>query len=167
MKGFLSSFFVFLFLHFSILVHAQEVKVYPTYAEFEQEIMNIQDDKTYIINFWATWCGPCVKELPFFEEIGKKYQGSDVEVILVSLDFAKYLDRQVKPFINKKGLKNTIVLLDDPKTNDWIDKVDPSWSGAIPITLFKTKENKAFYEKEYHSFEELEKDLNSFLKNNK
>lgn len=153
----------FLFFGIAGLI-AQDVKVYPTYDEFEKEIMNVQDDKTYIINFWATWCGPCVAELPFFEELGEKYRDSNVEIILVSIDFSNNLDRQVKPFIKKKGLKNKIVLLDDPKTNDWIDRVDPSWSGAIPITVFKDKKNKAFYEKEYHSVKELENDLDSFIK---
>ena len=145
---------------------AQDVKVYPTFDELQNDILDIQDDKIYIINFWATWCGPCVAELPYFEELGAELDTSKIEIILVSIDFGTNLERKVKPFIKKKGLKNRVVLLDDPKANDWIDQVDPSWSGAIPITLFIDSNHKEFYEKEYHSTDELRDALNNF-KNNK
>lgn len=145
-------------------LHSQTIKVYPTYDEFQTDIMNIQDDRIQVVNFWATWCGPCVAELPFFEELNAQLDPKTHQIVLVTIDWGTNLERKVKPFIEKKGLKSKIVLLDDPKTNDWIDRVDPSWSGAIPITLFLTKEKKQFYEKEYHSFEELKVDLQKFEK---
>ncbi len=148
----------------------QDIPVYTQYDELKKEVLTIQDDKVYVINFWATWCGPCVKELPYFEALRKKYLDQDVEFILISIDWATNLERKVKPFIEKKGLESTVILFDDPKANDWIDKIDPSWSGAIPITLIMNKDHQDFYEKEYHSTEELEADLLAFmntLKNSK
>jgi thiol-disulfide isomerase/thioredoxin len=141
----------------------QEIPVYKTYEEFEADILNIDDDKIYVINFWATWCGPCVKELPYFEGLAEEYGGKEVVTLLVSIDWATNLDRKLKPFIEKKGLKKKVILFDDPKPNNWIDKIDSSWSGAIPITLVMSKDNKDFYEKEYHSTDEIVEDIQAFI----
>jgi len=166
--------FILIISVFSFIAsQAQDIKVYTSYEDLEREVLNIENDKIYVINFWATWCGPCVKELPYFEELRSQYiasastksftKGKEVEFILVSIDWETNLERKVIPFIEKKGLESTVILFDDPKANDWIDKIDPSWSGAIPITLFKDKNNQAFYEKEYHTTEELKEDLVAFI----
>ena len=165
------------FLVFSYAsVFSQDITVYTSYEDLEREVLTIQDDKVYVINFWATWCGPCVKELPYFEDLRNEYiastlaksftDGREVEFILVSIDWETNLERKVKPFVAKQGLESRVILFDDPKANDWIDKIDPSWSGAIPITLFKDKNGQAFYEKEYHTTEELKADLLTFINHN-
>lgn len=118
-------------------------------------IINQESEKVTVINFWATWCGPCVKELPYFKEVAA--QNPDVNVYLVSLDFVEKLDR-VNTFIEKKELQSQVLLLDEMDYNSWIDKVDESWSGAIPATLLinsVTGERK-FVEKELEEGE-LEK----------
>lgn len=139
----------------SYTVNAQ-VKEYQNFDDFEQEYLQPKNDTCYVINFWATWCIPCVKELPYFEELNAKYKNDKVKVLLVSLDFT---NEQVVSFITKKKIKSEVVLLSDSKTNDWINKVDTTWSGAIPITLFIKGQEKNFYEKDYHNLEELETDL--------
>ena len=88
-----------------------------------------------VINFWATWCAPCVEELPYFEEITKKYERKDVHVILINLDFRKQLSKRLLPFLQKRDMVSTIAVLDDPDANAWIEQVHPEWSGAIPATL--------------------------------
>ena len=160
-------FLILTFILLSTIGFSQDIKVYEKYADLEKEVLTITDDKTYVINFWATWCGPCVAELPYFEELNKKYKDQNVELILVSIDWKTNLVRKVKPFVKRMGLESRVILFDDPKANDWIDKIDPSWSGAIPITLIMDKNNKQFYEKEYHSLKELETDLNTFIQKNK
>lgn len=135
--------------------HAQ-IKEYNHFADFEKDYLQPNNDTTYVINFWATWCIPCVKELPYFEELNNKELNGKVKVVLVSLDFTL---KQVETFSKKKSLQSEIVLLSDSKTNSWINKVDPSWSGAIPITLFIKGDKRMFYEKDYHNIEELETDL--------
>lgn len=92
-------------------------------------------DTTYIINFWATWCKPCVEELPAFESLQKKYKDQKVKVVLVSCDFKKQLDSRVVPFIKTNGLKSEVVLMNEVDPNNWIDRVDSRFSGAIPATL--------------------------------
>lgn len=122
-----------------------------------------EDNKTYIINFWATWCKPCVEELPSFEKINQTYKGKNVEVILVSLDMPRMYKSHLIPFIQKKDLQSDIVILDDPKQNDWIPKVNAEWSGAIPATIIYNKNKRGFFEKSFE-YAELENTLQQFLK---
>lgn len=98
------------------------------------EVLKSESDTVFIINFWATWCRPCIEELPDFQEIHEKYKDKKVCVILVSLDPAEQKDK-VSNFIEKKGMNATVWLLDETDFNAWVDKIDPSWSGAIPATL--------------------------------
>lgn len=158
MSGFLNMILLGLFLLFGKESFSQLV-VYDNFDDFEKEWLLERDaEMTYVINFWATWCVPCVKELPYFESLNEQYAKDNVKVVLVSLDFKENLNSRLLPFIEEKGLKSEVILLADDHTNDWIDKVDTSWSGAIPITLFLKGEKRLFVEKQYHSLKELEED---------
>lgn len=126
-------------------------------------LLNKDDDKTYVINFWATWCKPCVEELPSFEKLNKKYQSKNVEVILVSLDFPNHIEKRVIPFINKHHLKSKVILMNDPDQNTWIPKISDKWSGSIPATLIYNKYSREFYEQSF-TYEMLQKELNKILK---
>ncbi len=115
------------------LVRAQhEVKVVK-YDALETLITR-DSPKLEVINFWATWCKPCIKELPYFQALHQK-MGGTVTVTLISLDFADELNTKVIPFVNKRQLAPTVLLLDEIDYNSWIDKVDSTWTGAIPATL--------------------------------
>jgi thiol-disulfide isomerase/thioredoxin len=121
------------------------------------------DDKTYIINFWATWCAPCIKELPYFERINQDLKSSGFEVILVSLDFPKMYDSKLKPFIKKHKLKSKVIAFDDTDQNTWIPGINEDWSGALPATLIYNKNKRQFYEKSF-TYEELITEINKFKK---
>ncbi|MBX2969065.1 MAG: TlpA family protein disulfide reductase [Cyclobacteriaceae bacterium] len=116
-----------------------------------QDHINRQTDNIKIINFWATWCAPCIKEMPLFEKIGAERK--DVEVTLVSLD----LDLNPKPetvyrFIDRKKIQSKVLILDEKDPNVWINQIEKGWSGAIPATIIingKTGQRK-FVEKELH-----------------
>lgn len=127
-----------------------------------QKFLTATDDKTYVVNFWATWCAPCVKELPYFEKLNKDYS-DDVEVILVSLDFPNKYETKLKPYIKKNNLQSKVVALNDVDSNTWIPKVDESWTGAIPATVIFNKNKRIFYEKSFN-FDELETEVKQFLK---
>jgi len=144
-------------LFFASLSQAQTVKVIDTFDELEAYAFDrTNTDSTYVINFWATWCGPCVKELPYFEQLAAKYEGKPFKQILVTLDSKRQVESRVVPFLKEKGIKSEVVLLADTKPNRWIDRVDPSWSGAIPITVIYKRGKREFYEVEFHSLAELE-----------
>ncbi|MCX7551893.1 TlpA family protein disulfide reductase [Xanthomarina sp. F2636L] len=120
-------------------------------------------DKTYVVNFWATWCAPCIKELPYFEDINKNYSNKNVDVILVSLDFPHVYETKLKPFIRKNNLKSKVVVLNDMDSNSWIPKVHEDWSGAIPATLIFNKNERKFFERAF-TYNELEHEIKQFLK---
>ena len=103
-----------------------------TVAEFQSE-METMDGRPQIINFWATWCGPCVEELDHFFTLANTYHSHGLKVVFVSLDFRpanleKYL-------AEKKFAGEVIYLTDGLRDPDWIEEMDASWSGAIPATL--------------------------------
>lgn len=127
-----------------------------------EKYLNTTSDKIYVVNFWATWCAPCIKELPYFEAVNKNYAAKNVEVILVSLDFPHVYESKLKPFITDNKIKSKVLVLNDMDSNSWIPKVDDSWTGAIPATLIYNKNERRFFEKAF-TYKELENEIKQFL----
>lgn len=140
---------------------AQKVQVAELSFEQLEPYLNRQSDTVYVVNFWATWCAPCVRELPYFERLAKEYDAKKLKVLLVSLDFPRQKESRLLPFIERMKLESEVVLLNAPNANAWIDKVNPEWSGAIPATLIYTREYRGFFEKEldYQTLESIVKPL--------
>jgi len=135
----------------------------PTYDyKGLKPLLNQDGDKVYIVNFWATWCAPCVKELPYFEKINKEYKDKNVEVLLVSLDFPKKKKTKLLPFIHEKNIQSKVVHLDDLDEQFWIADINESWSGALPATIIYSKKDRKFFEKSFTE-EELMNELQLFL----
>ncbi len=143
---------------------SQSYTTYDSFDDFEH-ILHQDNDTTYVINFWATWCGPCVKELPYFEELHQKTKDQKLKVILVSLDFKKQIEKKFVPFLKENKIASQVVLLLDSKEQEWIDKVDERWSGAIPITIVYRGKRRAFLEEDFASYTELEHFVNTIHKN--
>ncbi len=130
------------------------------FAQFEP-LLYKQNDTVYVINFWATWCAPCVKEIPHFEKLNQEFADSNVKVILVNLDFPNHFEGRLVPFITENKIKSEVIMLDDPNSNYWINQVSQQWSGSIPATLIYNKNKREFFEKEF-TYEELLDALNTF-----
>ena len=143
--------------HHRILVVAQLLKKSsPAYRGLPTDVQKLKtliqepSDGIRIFNFWATWCKPCLEELPYFEAATKNYDPEEVKVYLISLDFKKELDSKLKPFITTNRIQTEVKLLDETDFNSFIDKIDPRWSGAIPATLVLSRTGgKYFYEKQF------------------
>ena len=145
-----------------ISVAAQHISTYASYDELAP-ILHQQDDTVRVINFWATWCKPCVAEMPYFEMLRAKYADQPVQIILVSLDFPHQIDSKLIPFVQSKSIQSKVVALTDTKVNKWINQVHPDWTGAIPATVIYRKDKKHFKEGEYPNVQALEADLLSIL----
>lgn len=135
-------------------VSAQKPAIYKI-DDLLKRIHN-NSDTTYVVNFWATWCKPCVSELPEFERLHKESKDSKIKVLLVSMDFKEELDKRVKDFFDKNKYTCEVVLLDEVNGNDFINKISEKWSGAIPATYVTTKQKarSEFIEKKLN-YEEL------------
>lgn len=127
-----------------------------------KSFLNKANDTTYVVNFWATWCAPCVKELPNFEKLNKKYSDKKVKVILVSLDFPHLYESKLKPFIVENHLKSKVIALDDVNMNSWIPQINKDWSGSIPATIIYKNNTSKFFEQSF-TFDVLEKETLNIL----
>jgi thiol-disulfide isomerase/thioredoxin len=136
----------------------KNVKV-MTFQEFDPYLKK-SNDTVYIINFWTTWCKPCIKELPDFEKINDDYSKKKVKVYLVSLDFPDKHDELLIPFIKEHNIHSEVIHLTDTDANSWIDKVSPFWSGSIPVTVIYKGTSREFYEKTL-TYDELKKIIDS------
>jgi thiol-disulfide isomerase/thioredoxin len=116
----------------SICSYAQQAEV----IKFDRlrSLLEEKGEKVQVINFWATWCAPCVKELPLFEALTARNEPA-IKVTLVSLDFADEI-KKVNSFISRRKIRSEVLLLDEIDYNSWIDRVEETWGGAIPATLF-------------------------------
>jgi thiol-disulfide isomerase/thioredoxin len=153
---------IFLSVVFSLSVNLAIAQVPSVNFDQLEPRLSTGSDTLFLVNFWATWCVPCVKELPEFEKINEVYSDRKVKVLLVSLDNPRHMESRLLPFIDKHNLKSEIVLLDDTRSNRWIPLVDESWSGAIPATIVFTSESRSFYEQVF-TYEDLERIVNSKL----
>lgn len=142
----------FLFMVAWAPLNGQTVKVVD--YEGMNDRLTQNEDTVYLINFWATWCKPCVEELPAFLRLEKELKDKPFKMILVSLDFSTQIDRRVKPFLEKQEITTEVLLLDDPDANSWINKVSPDWDGSIPATWILAPGKEEFYEQSF-TYEQL------------
>lgn len=152
--------FPILFLVVGLFASCQPEKEKPLYVSYQNfddiaHLFSTDSDSTYVINFWATWCKPCIEEMPYFEQLHEEFSDNKLKVVLVSLDFEKDVETRLIPFLEAQQLQSDVALLLDGKYNNWIDKVESSWDGAIPVTLIYNATDKQFHGKQYANFEQL------------
>ncbi|MTI29564.1 TlpA disulfide reductase family protein, partial [Xanthovirga aplysinae] len=119
-----------------------------------------QKEKISVINFWASWCGPCIKEIPYFEALVKSNSDHQLQVYLISLDDVNDLGKKVQPLVDRKKLHSKVWLLDEIDFNEWVGKVNSQWSGVIPATLLINHQNG---KRLFHEGELSEVELNQFI----
>jgi len=118
-------------------------------------------DTTYILNFWAIWCKPCIQELPAFDSLNTTLKSRPVKMLLVNIDFVEDKEK-VNAFLEKKKIMADCVLLDEINGNSYIDRISKDWNGSIPATFFKNKNSTLLIEKKMHK-EEIQRHLYSVL----
>ncbi|SEL87521.1 TlpA disulfide reductase family protein [Parapedobacter koreensis] len=147
------------------LAVAQERVSLITLDGLEKRLFN-GGDTTFVVNFWATWCAPCVAEMPHFEKLQQHYQSKPLRVLFVSLDARKYQDA-VLNFVNAKGLKNEVLILDERDEQYFIPQISAEWSGAIPATLFvNTGKGVRIFKEQEFDYQQLERNYLSIVQQN-
>lgn len=125
-----------------------------------EKILASPEDQLYVVNFWATWCPPCVTEMPYFDKLSEEYEDKGVKFILISLDFPSQIESKLIPFLEKNRITADVKVMTNLDYNSWIEKVDGSWQGNIPVTLFFNNERKVKY---FHPSEVTEKELRDLI----
>lgn len=138
-------------------INAQDIKKWKI-TDVEQYIAESKDE-VLVINFWATFCKPCVAEIPFFISTVEKYKSSKVALLLVSLDLPSFYPTKIAAFAKKNNFRASIAWLDETNADYFCPRVDSAWSGSIPATLVINKKTgfRKFAEEEMsqESFEAI------------
>lgn len=158
--------FVFLILGHTLPspVVGQKVVLAERYAELNAIIQQASRNKeTLLLNFWATWCHPCVEELPLFDKLQREYGTEGLKVVLVSLDFKNYHHKRVVPLIKEKGILADVVHLTDMNINAWMPLIDEKWDGALPFTIILSGKKRKTQDDKFKDYKDLEAFVKPFL----
>lgn len=127
---------LFLLMCSGQFLFAQNIKK----LQIDDLVRIIDSSKTpLIVNFWASWCAPCIHEIPWFESAVAEYKDKHVKLLLVSLDFKEDYPKNLPAFIKKNNYQSEVVWLNETNADTFCPKIDSSWDGAIPVSLFINK----------------------------
>jgi thiol-disulfide isomerase/thioredoxin len=104
-----------------------------------------QPGQVWVVNFWSTWCKPCLEEIPHFVTVANEMKDKGVKLLLVSQDTRSLYQRgRLDEYVRKKGWKAEVVWLAETNADYYCPLVDSSWSGVIPATVV-TNPQTGFY----------------------
>ncbi|MEJ7586473.1 MAG: redoxin domain-containing protein [Ferruginibacter sp.] len=121
-------------LLFSLTIKAQSLPAWK--INDVVNYYNKQTDSVYVINFWATYCKPCVAEIPYLQRITGKYASQKVKLLLVSLDLPAFYPLIIQRFAKKNNFTAGVVWLNETDAGVFCPVIDKDWSGSIPATIF-------------------------------
>ncbi len=150
-------------LFFAALAFSVPDVTVASFDDLQKETELRNNDTLYVVNFWATWCEPCVKELPAFQDAYKKFASRKVKMVYVSLNSAKEI-ANVEKFVEARDMKPEVLLLGTNNPNAWINRVDSSWSGSIPATVIYRHGKKLYFHEGDFTEDKLNNVIQSKLK---
>ncbi len=150
---------------FVMVVSAQDIPKWK--IEDVVRSYSAKNDTVYVVNFWATFCKPCIEEIPHFLRLAEKYKSQKVKLLLVSLDLPAYYPAKIASFAKKNNYNTNIVWLNETNADHFCPMIDQKWSGAIPSTIIVNNSNgyRKFKEEEMSAVE-LERSLQEAIGGN-
>jgi thiol-disulfide isomerase/thioredoxin len=155
--------FFLVFLGVLISISSLDAQSIKKMSIIDLENYITKSDHPILVNFWATYCVPCVAEIPYFQKEVKKYK--NIELVLVSLDLPDDYPSKIASFAKKKNFTASICWLNETNADYFCPKIDKSWSGAIPSSLFVNNKTgyKKFFEGEL-TITQLQENCRALLK---
>ena len=129
---------IFIFSH---NICSQVVMPLSTTKDLES-LRDLKKGNVVLVNFWATWCKPCIAEFPELVKIYNEYSDKGVEIIFISVDAPEDVNTKVVPFLNDKDVDFVTYYNNFTKPEDLINFFDIKWEGAIPTTYIYNKDWK-------------------------
>lgn len=141
---------IFVCLIFTVSAFAQSETIKIDGAELKNLLPDKKNKKPLLINFWATWCGPCRVEFPELVEIDNEYREKGLNFVIVSVDKFAVIETRVPEFLQQYEAKMPSYLLDaetDRQKLRAIRQIAPKFSGNYPFTLLFNANGKLVYQK--------------------
>ncbi len=133
----------------TLLAPAGPPPVYADYAEVSA-LFAQRNDTTYLINFWATWCKPCLEELPLLQQLQDSCSDAPLRVILVSLDTEAGAIARIPDYLSGRAIDlPTLVLTDERRT--WMRALDENWDGSLPTTFVYRNALRYIYRRNFRT----------------
>ena len=150
-------YFVVLLFCISIISCQQEKQIQTTVELIDstvfQKILDENHDNILVVNVWATWCVPCVKEMPDLNRLANEYKDKKVKIISISIDYADEIESKIIPFIQKHKINFPVYVNNFENDEKFINYLNLEWSGAIPATfIYDKKGNQKKFLSGKHSF---------------
>jgi len=122
----------------------EPVSISPANEETLKGLRANKSGKFRLVNFWATWCAPCVAEFDEFITINRMYRHRDFELVMVSVN-APDEQNAVLTFLKKHQASSRNLLFASAKRDKLIDAFDPEWQGEVPLTVLIDPDGKIIY----------------------
>ena len=141
---------LFLFIFLALFLGScfpKETSASPVSLSVDELVLLVskETEQLTIYNFWATWCTPCLKEMPDFERFAKDHP--EVKLIFVSLDRKSVWDSKVPQVIEELGIKSQVLLVEPEVDLNWRYKVSEKWKlMSIPVTLMVEGNKRLFFD---------------------
>lgn len=134
----IAALFIFLLTGISC---SQEIKDLKSTADVDSLFSSLKG-KTFMVNFWATWCPPCKKEMPDLIKLYTNYKDKGFELIFVSVDDKSDKEGDLKDFLTSLGIEFVTYYDALKKQEDILTHIDNNWAGEIPKTYIYDSEGK-------------------------
>lgn len=108
-------------------------------AEILEQAKTHSGREAVLLNFWATWCAPCIEEFPMIAELAENYKNRGLHVYFISVDWSEDEDK-VLEFLERQGIKGISYIKSTQDDESFINSISTAWTGAVPFTILFDKQ---------------------------